>query len=317
MKSPNILVFGGAVVDIPLCPVDASIFENRSTPLEQISITTGGDALNESLVLAALGDGVRLCTVLGTDGAGDFLLQRCEEAGVDTSAITRDPTLSTGINIVLVDPAGERRFVTSSSGTLRKFALSHTERATAHLTGIKLANFASIFVSPLFTPEKMALLFRRLKEQGITLCADMTRCKHGERVADLQCCLPYLDYLFPNEQEAAAVTGEETPEAMADCFLAAGVKHVVIKLGKAGCFVKSASLTCHVPGYLVTHCVDTTGAGDTFAAGFLHGLNLGMTLLDCARFANACASLCVEQVGATGAVKNEAMVWERWKQLKG
>lgn len=317
MKNPEILLFGGAIVDISLCGVDSSVFSRPSTPLERIPMSTGGDALNESLVLSALGDRVSLCSVIGDDAAGDFILRRCAAAGIDTAAITRTREMDTGINIVLVDHEGERRFITSSTGSLRRFDLCHAEKALTHLDGIKIAGFASIFVSPPFTPAKMAELFRQLKEQGITLCADMTRHKHGETVEDIACCLQYVDYLFPNESEAQAVTGESTPEAMADRLLAAGVKHVVIKTGESGCLLKSKDTCVQVSGYPVSRCVDTTGAGDTFAAGFLHALNLGLEPVLCARFANACASICVEHVGAFGAVKNEDMVWERFNDLNG
>lgn len=315
MKNPEILMFGGAIVDISLCGVDSSVFSCSSTPLERIPMSTGGDALNESLVLAALGDSVKLCSVIGDDAAGDFVLRHCAESGIDTTAMTRAPEMDTGINIVLVDDEGERRFITSSTGSLRRFDLCHAEKALEQLEGIKIAGFASIFVSPPFTPEKMAALFRQLKEQGIILCADMTRHKHGETVEDIACCLQYVDYLFPNESEAQAVTGETEPEAMADRLLAAGVKNVIIKTGGTGCLLKNKDICVQVAGYPVAHCVDTTGAGDTFAAGFLHALNLGLESIQCAKFANACASICVEHVGAAGAVKNEAMVRERYDFL--
>ncbi len=316
MKNPEILIFGGAIVDISLCPVDAGVFSRPSTPLERIPMSPGGDALNESLVLAALGNRVRLCSVIGEDAAGDFVLRRCAQAGIDTAAVTRSPEMDTGINVVLVDAAGERRFITSSTGSLRRFDLCHAEKALEHGEGIQIASFASIFVSPLFTPEKMATLFRQLKERGMTLCADMTRRKQGETVEDLACCLQYVDYLFPNESEAQAVTGERNPEAMADRLLAAGVKNVAIKTGASGCLLKNRDICLQVAGYPVPHCADTTGAGDTFAAGFLHALHLGLEPISCARFANACASICVEQVGATGAVR-EATAWERFRSLNG
>lgn len=315
MNRPEIVMFGGAVVDIPICPIDPSVFTRNSTPVPRIQMNTGGDALNESMVLAALGDRVKLCSVVGDDAAGDFILRRCREAGIDTGAVTVDPNLDTSVNMVLVDPAGERYFVTSSSSSLRKFDLPHTAGVLADLEGVKIAGFASIFVSPPFVPEKMAELFRQLKAAGVTLCADMTRHKNDEMVADIACCLQYIDYLFPNESEAAAVTGETDPEKMADALLAAGVKNVVIKTGSRGCLLKNHQMCVQVAGYPVETCVDTTGAGDTFAAGFIHGLNLGLSPIECARFANACASVCVERVGADAVVGQGELVRERYAEL--
>ena len=74
---------------------------------------------------------------------------------------------------------------------------------------------------------------------------------------------------------------------------------VVIKTGKAGCFVSSRAFTGTVPGCVSRACVDTTGAGDTFAAAFLFAHAAGRSPEDCARFANASASICVEHLGAT------------------
>ena len=78
-----------------------------------------------------------------------------------------------------------------------------------------------------------------------------------------------------------------------------GVGCVIIKTGAAGCFVASASFTGAVQGCISRACVDTTGAGDNFAASFLFAHAAGRAPEDCARFANAVASICVEHLGAT------------------
>lgn len=106
-----------------------------------------------------------------------------------------------------------------------------------------------------------------------------------------------VDYLFANKEEAGLVTGKERLQDMADAFLACGTGCVVIKCGREGCFVKNRETAFCVPGFCVP-CVDTTGAGDSFAAGFLYGLLNGKDLHTCALYGNACGALAVQQVGA-------------------
>ena len=300
-KRPEVAVIGAAIVDIPLAPVGPEIFDARSTPLRRIAMGAGGDALNEALVLARLGRAPMLVSVVGDDPAGRFVLETLEGAGVDGSCVVREAGLETGINVVLVDAAGERRFLTSQSGSLRRLGPEHILPAldSPAFQGVRIACLASLFVSTRLTLEDTAALFDALKGRGLTLCADTTRPKRGETLADAGAVLARLDYFFPNLSEAAALTGERDPDAIAGALLDAGVKHVALKLGGRGCLLASASERHIVPAVPGIRPVDTTGAGDTFAGAFIAALLEGRGFIDCGRYANAAASLCVEQVGAT------------------
>ena len=297
---PEIALIGAAIVDIPLAPVGPDLFARHSTPVERIAMGAGGDALNEALALSKLGVRPLLVSVIGEDPAGDFVLKTLADAGVDASCVLREPGLDTGVNIVLVGPDGEHRFVTSRTGSLRRLGPEHVLPAleSPAFSGVKIACLASLFVSPRLTLSDMETLLGTLKARGVTLCADTTRPKNGETLRDAAPVLSKLDYFFPNRDEAAALTGKGDPEAAADALLACGVKHAVIKLGGEGCLLASADERLRVPAVPGITPVDTTGAGDTFAAGFLAALNEGRSFADCGRFACAAASLCVEGVGA-------------------
>ncbi len=298
----EVLVIGAAITDIPLAPVGPEVFAAHSTPLARIAMAPGGDALNEALALARLGRRPALVSVVGADAAGDFVLRTLADAGVDASCVRRVPGLDTGINVVLVGADGERRFITSQSGSLRRLSLDDILPAldSPAFAGVKVACLASLFVSPLLTLDDTAALFDALKARGLTLCADTTRPKHGETLRKAGAALSRLDYFFPNQDEAALLTGENDPDRAADALLGAGVKRVAIKLGRAGCLLKDTGERHLVPAFPGIAPVDTTGAGDTFAAGFIAALIEGRPFRDCGRFANAVASLCVERVGASG-----------------
>ena len=148
------------------------------------------------------------------------------------------------------------------------------------------------------------------------MCADTTKRKRGERLEDLREVWPLVDYLFPNREEAALLTGEGDADWMADRFLEAGVGCVVLKLGAEGCLIKSRNLRIAVPAVEGITCVDTTGAGDSFAAGFLCGLLEGRDLRECGILANACGSLAVEAVGAARGIESRRQVEERAQRLR-
>ena len=298
---PEIAIIGAGIVDIPLSPVDSSVFDAGSTPLERIAMHVGGDAANEAMALARLGRRPMLVSKLGRDAAGDFVLGELASAGVDTSAVVREEGLDTGINVVLVTPDGERRFLTNRNGSLRRLGLADILPALEGeaFRDVRLACLASLFVSPELTIRDAAALLSRLKARGITLCADTTRPKRGETATDLAPVLELLDFFLPNLEEAAALTGETDPDAIADALLARGLGCAAVKLGGRGCLVKGRGLRALVPAVPGVRRVDTTGAGDAFAAGFMAGILEGREILACARWANAVASVCVERVGAT------------------
>jgi len=263
----------------------------------------GGDALNEAVVLSRMGRKIELLTKTGNDEAGQRILDYIKANGIDTNKVTVEDNLVTGINIVLIDDKGERHFLTNPQGSLRKLAL---EDVLPHVDEMAdIVSFASIFVSPLLDIDAMEQLFRRIKSKhGTILTADMTKAKNGERLDDLKKILGYVDYIFPNHEEIAMLTGESDPYVNAKLLVDAGVKCAVVKNGTNGCIIQTKENLYEIPAYLVETVVDTTGAGDCFAAGFLYALSEGMSVEDCGRFACATASCTIEHVGATDGMKS-------------
>lgn len=293
----EILIIGAAIVDVLARPVGADVFKTGSLPVDEICMSTGGDALNEATVLARLGKRVRLATVIGKDMAGRMLAKHCAAEGITLEEGCFCDDMDTGINIVLVEGSGERSFLTNPHGSLRRLSLSHIKMPFS--PGTKILCFASIFVSPEIDTDGLCQIFKTAKEQGITVCADMTKCKNKETAEDLAPALAYVDYLFANADEAALITGVQDPEESAACLVRAGAANVIVKCGGDGCVVRSTEDNFAVPAEPGVRCIDTTGAGDSFAAGFLSALSEGRTLKECAEYANRCGALAVASVGAT------------------
>ena len=293
----KVQIIGAAIVDVLVNPADQRVFEIGSCPADQIVMSYGGDALNEATVLHKLGGNVHLHTILGDDEAGRAVLRRIEQVGLETTGVTFREDLRTSVNVVLVKPSGERCFLTDPQASQRKLRLEDIPMPFPADTGILC--FASMFVFPQMKTAEMAAVFRAAKEQGITVCADMTKRKNGESTADVAEALQYLDYLFPNDAEAMLLTGRATVEEAAADLLAAGVGTVVVKCGAKGCYITNRERTFWVAPEAAVTVVDTTGAGDSFVGGFLYALSQDLPLEECARTANRCGAQAVQKIGAT------------------
>lgn len=312
-REGGLMVIGAAIGDVTVMPAPKNLPSAGSTPMERIRLSTGGDALNEATVAARLGCRTALVTLLGRDDMAAIIRSHCDREGVRLLG-PEAPEMDTGLNVVLVDETGERRFLTNANSTLRRLSLAHILPVleTEEYAAARAVCLASLFVSPALTLTDTEALFRRVKADGKLLCADTTRPKHGETAADAAGALKHLDWFFPNLEEALRLTKADSPRAAAETLLSAGVRHVALKLGGEGCLLASRETdfgedfpsSTHfrvVPAVPGVRCVDATGAGDTFAASFQCALLAGEPPVRCAAYANAVASLCVEQPGATSA----------------
>lgn len=295
-QSSKIIIIGASIIDILVRPADAGVFETGSLAAEDIRMSTGADALNEATVLSRLGKRVRLETIIGADRAGDFVQAHCRTEGIELSADCVREDVPTGINVVLIDRAGERHFLTNPASGLRRLTAADIHMPFAD--DAQIICFASIFVFPQIGVRELEHIFSQAKSQGKIVCADMTKRKRGETAEEMAAALRYVDYLFPNAEEAMLLSGKDTVEEAADCLFETGVKHVVIKSGERGCYLRSREESGWAPAVSGVKCVDTTGAGDSFAAGFLYALSEGKSLRECACFANECGANAVQTVGA-------------------
>ena len=312
-NASDITIIGAAIIDVLAGPADANIIKNGSTPMENIRMSFGGDALNEAVVLSRLGLAAELISKVGNDEAGKQVLSFLKENRVHTR-IKEEDGLETGINIVLIDPVGERRFLTNPASSLRKLAEEDVVEQLEDAADIVC--LASMFVSPLLDIPAMERLFQKIKsKEDRILVADMTTAKKGETLEDIKCLLSYIDYIIPNETEAERLTGEKDAHRNAELFLEHGASCVIIKRGAKGCLIKTAEQELEVLAYPGITAVDTTGAGDSFVAGFLWGLKNKLPLKECARFGCAVASCTVEKVGATSAIESLELPMKRYKEM--
>ena len=229
-------------------------------------------------------------------------LSTAKKNGIDHAGLKAKEGVDTSINVGLVTADGERTFVTNRNGSLWKLALDDID--LSFIPRARLLSLASIFNNPLLDCASLVKIFEEAKANGLVICADMIKPRLGETLADVKEALGYVDYFFPNYDEARLLTGKSCLEDVADAFLACGIQNVVIKTGKRGCYVKSADGSAfESPAVEGITAIDTIGAGDNFASGFISALLEGKRLEECARFANATAAISVLSVGLQPASK--------------
>ena len=310
----DVTVIGPSVIDILAAPFDPDALAKGKRDVNQIRMSFGGDALNESVVLSRLGKKVQLISKIGADEAGRSIRKHLEKEKVSTGHVIVQQGLNTSVNIALVDADGGRKFLMDPHSSQRKLGLEDVLPMLDETA--QIVSFASIFISPLFSIEKMEQLFSLIKAAGKTLVSDLTRPKNGETFNDLKVLFPYMDVFVPNDEEIFLLTGEKDPYKNVQMLVDAGVKTAVVKIGKDGCLVGTKDSIVQVPAVTGVKCVDTTGAGDSFAAGFIAGLIEGRDMIDCARLGCAAASCSIEQIGATDGVRSLEQVMERYKRIR-
>lgn len=300
----DILCVGQLVLDI-LCRPVASLPEDTDTQIvETIEMNCGGDGLNVAMNLARLGEKIAMVGRVGQDGFGAFLRQRMEAAGVDIRGLISDGEGHTDACVALIDAKGDRNFL-YAPGVNRHFTAADV--ADAQIPEEGLLHIGGTFLLPGLDGEGTAELFRRAHARGSRTSMDATHDASGRWMELIRPCLPHLDVFLPSEMEARSITRQDKPEAMAEVLLAAGVKTVIIKLGEQGCYVTDGQEAFFQAAYPV-RAVDTTGAGDAFVAGFLHGRAQGHGIRECARIGCAAGAITVQSVGAnTPALSREAI----------
>lgn len=289
----DVLCVGETAVDIITKTVTDCSFSNECKPVEHISIKSGGDALNNAVDLAKLGNRVSYVGRIGADIGGTFILNELQRAGVDTSHVVSSENPHTKVNL-LIDQNGDRSFFYDGA-TSREFTAADVNADLLRMC--RVLQVGGAFHLPAFDGEGAAMLFQAAKKEGVITSMDVTNDFTGRWDEIIRPCYPYLDYFLPSIDQAVQITGREEPWEIAGFFLERGVKHVAIKLGEAGSFCRTVDKAFYCGSYRVP-VVETTGAGDAFCAGFLTGLLHGQPLEDCVISGTAASAHVIQDVGA-------------------
>lgn len=267
------------------------------------SLKPGGKGANQAVAAAYQGAAVSFISRLGDDAFAAMGKALFAQADIDTTHVTTDKALPTGTATILVDANKGDNAIVVDTGACREITNQHIDDAAACIQA------ADIFVCQL--------------ELSLPVCEHaiaIAKAHHVPVVLNPAPALelpaplyPLIDYLTPNESEAAALVGHaletDTQIAAAAATLRQrGVTSVLITLGERGVYIDSDAFQGIIPAFNAGPVVDTIGAGDAFNGALAAALAAGQSLPDAARRACVAAGLSVTKAGAAPSLPSKEMV---------
>jgi len=266
----------------------------------------GGDCLNTAIDLAVLGNSVGFAGLTGKDNFGEFLVKTIRDYGIDTRGLKVLPEISTSAVIVLVNDKGDRTFL-YYGGSNDLFSYEHIDLSL--IEECKIVHVGGTYLMPNFDGIGAEKVFELAHSKNKLTSMDVTWDTTGRWIEVIKPSLKHLDFFMPSYNEAKEISNRKSPEDIADFFIDEGVKCVIIKLGKNGSYCKGLKESFYQAAYDVD-VVDTTGAGDSFVAGFLSGVVKNWDLPTCAKFATAVSAHCNQHLEATTGITSFIDVME-------
>lgn len=250
--------------------------------------------------VAKLGLSAGMVGCVGDDDFGRCGIDRFRADGVDVSKVTVVPDRATGVAFVTYFDTGERQFLYhiahAAAGQIAVEQLDYgwlEQVDCLHLNGSSMAIHRGV-------RDACHEAARVVKQRGGMVTFDPNirpeLLSHDEIQSLCGPLLPYCDYVIPSEGEAQWITGRSRLEDAVDDLLGLGVKGIVEKRGESGCVLYTKENRVESKAFQV-HCVDPTGAGDSFCAGFVYGLVSGWDWPETLAMANATGALATTKQG--------------------
>ena len=295
----RVLVVGEINVDLVFKGLGGAPTPGQEVLADDVLMTPGSSSMICAMGLARLGDAVTFHGKLGDDAWGHYCLGALRGAGIDTDSLRPDASLRTGVTVSL--SSQQDRALVTYAGAIAD--LRAEDVGDALLAQADHLHVSSFYLQEALRP-RCKVLFERARAAGLTTSLDPGFDPRRIWGVDLIDTLQAVDLFLPNEDELLAVTGRDS---LADALhtLANGRTRTVVKRGRLGCVTLDGGGLLSAPAYDID-AVDSTGAGDSFDAGFLHAWLRDMPLLECIRWGSACGSLSTRGIGGTTRQATEA-----------
>lgn len=296
--SPNpdgpVLVIGAAGIDL-VGRLQGELHLGTSNP-SSIRSSHGGTARNIAENLGRLGQPVSLISALGTDLAGDQLLDRLVEAHVDVQAVRRIPDLPTGTYLAVIDADGELQLALDDMRPIDAITPEYL-KANREL----FATASALVLDANLSGATLRTAFSLARQAGLPVCADPTSNALSHRLRR------YLDRLYivtPNVNEAGILCDLELETAhrrqamdAAKCLVSRGVRIAIVTLAQLGVCYATSETSGYVPA-IRTEIVDPTGGGDALTAALLFALLNDFPIDEAIRLGVSAATLTLQHIGA-------------------
>ncbi|GAC1385349.1 MAG: PfkB family carbohydrate kinase [Herpetosiphon sp.] len=290
----DVVVVGEVNPDLILRGEVTPVFGQVEQMIDDAQLVIGSSSAIFACGAARLGLRVAFIGKTGDDLFGSFMRQELAARGVDVRGIVVDPAIRTGLSVMLARELD--RAILTYSGSIG--ALRYDEIDMGVIEQARHLHMGSFFMLEMLQPE-VPRLFRAARALGLTVSLD-TNYDPAERWdAGLEEVLQQVDLFLPNEVELLAISGEREMDRALE-RLGKRVPVMGVKRGAAGGIARRGSEVATAAGISV-NVIDTTGAGDSFDAGFVYGYLHGWSLERTVRLACACGSLSTRAAGGTAA----------------
>jgi sugar/nucleoside kinase (ribokinase family) len=268
------------------------------------SLSAGGSAANTIHGLAKLGASAGYIGVIGEDETGGYFVQDMINAGVEPHMI--HSTLDSGKAIALISPDSERTFATYL-GAAVELSANHLVTGEHETRVFSRYDYFHIEGYLVFNHELTEAALKMARKNKMTISLDLSSYNVVEANLDFlrEMVEKYVDIVFANEEEARAFTGKDPEEALEQISRMSRI--AVVKTGSRGSLVRSGNQMHRIEPIMVRP-VDTTGAGDLYASGFLYGHSRDLPLARCGEIGSVLAGNVIEVIGAK-------MSPERWDEI--
>lgn len=305
---PTVHVLGVGVVDAISGPLK-EYPQPKSHPqvtTNSVQFCPGGGAVNVAATLAHLGVDVGLFTKIGDDSNGRLITDTLSGYGVDVSGVVVSDAGATPFTFVGLHPDGERTFV-HTPGTNLTFSPQDTD--TDLLLECTYLLYPDLHALPALDAGGAADLMAEAQRRGVITLLD--ECwGMGPNRATFESVARFADHVIPSLDDLLAIYPGLSPSQIGTHILESGPSSVILTMGAEGCLVCTAGRQTRIPAKSVA-VTDTTGAGDSFNAGFLLGLTMARDVVGAARLGVAVAAARVQVLGASSPIGFQPGKWER------
>jgi sugar/nucleoside kinase (ribokinase family) len=293
----KIAVFGSATLDV-ICKTIDDVPRFESIAFEEVAVLPGGCGSNVAIGLAAQGIPTLLIARIGRDDAGKLVQGYWQRARIELSKLIFDSEKTTAVSIGLVDSQAQPRFI-HTPGANGNLVANDLDVDWLLEAGVNWLHVGGFFVLPGIVDGKMPEKLRQARQAGMRISLDVVRSPSMRQPGALWPCMPYLEIFLCNAEEAHIMTGKEDPVDAARELLGYGPKQVIVKLGEEGCLLVREEDAIRIPGVQIS-VLDTTGAGDAFAAGLIAALLRGSEIIEACRAGNRAGAQNAACFGALG-----------------
>lgn len=283
--------------------IDADKSKQIASEIEQYAakISAGGSASNTINGLARLGVPCGFVGKIGTDEMGRLFENDLVKSGVTPHLLKSDT--ASGRAIAFVSPDSERTFATYLGAAV--------EMNASEIDSAVFSKYDYFYIEGYLVQDHALIesAIKMAKSLSMKIAIDLASYNVVNENIDFlrRIAKEYVDIVFANEEEAKAFTGKDAENAVDE--IASMCDIAVVKIGKRGSIIKQGDNVFHA-GVIDAKCVDTTGAGDLYASGFLYGMAMGYGLEHCGKIGALASGKVIENIGAQMTDKDWSFIKE-------